>query len=111
MRQRLRDAEHRAAFASKQGLSHRAVALVRAREMLQRSASSSLQARAARLDAAALRLSLLDPALVLARGYAWLTDLDGRGVGSVHMVQPGQELRAQLRDGRLSIQTIGVEAK
>ena len=111
MRQRLRDAEHRAAFASKQGLSHRAVALVRARELLQRSATSSLQARAARLDAAALRLSLLDPALVLARGYAWLTDLDGRGVGSVHKVQPGQELRAQLRDGRLSIQTIGVEAK
>ena len=80
-------------------------------EVLQRSAVASRQARVARLDAAALRLSLLDPALVLARGYAWLTDLDGRGVGSARKVQPGQELRAQLRDGRLSIQTIGVEAK
>lgn len=111
MRQRLRDAEHRAAFAATQGLSRRTVALARAGEVLQRSAVASRQARVARLDAAALRLSLLDPALVLARGYAWLTDLDGRGVGSARKVQPGQELRAQLRDGRLSIQTIGVEAK
>jgi len=64
-----------------------------------------------RLDAAALRLGLLDPSLVLARGYAWLTDADGRGVGSAQGAQLGQLLHAQLHDGRLSLQTLSVEVK
>jgi exodeoxyribonuclease VII large subunit len=111
MRQRLRDCEHRAAFAAHAGLSQRAGALERTAHALERGVAKMASGHAVRLDAAALRLGLLDPSLVLARGYAWLTDVDGRGVGSARGVQPAQLLHAQLHDGRLSLQTLSVEVK
>lgn len=52
-----------------------------------------------RLERAALRLQLLDPALVLQRGYAWLTDGEGRAVTSVHRLAPGDAVQARLADG------------
>ncbi len=111
MRQRLRDCEHRVAFAAHAVLSQRTVRLRRTQEALERAVTKMVAGRATRLDAAALRLGLLDPSLVLARGYAWLTDVDGRGVGSVQGVQPGQRLHAQMHDGRLSVQALNVETK
>ena len=111
MRQRLRDCEHRAAFAAHAGLSQRAGALERTAHALERGVAKLASGHTIRLDAAALRLGLLDPSLVLARGYAWLTDVDGRGVGSARGVQPAQLLHAQLHDGRLSLQTLNVEVK
>jgi exodeoxyribonuclease VII large subunit len=111
MRQRLRDCEHRVAFAAQAGLAQRDARLVRAAEVLERAVAEMAKGHATRLDAAALRLGLLDPSLVLARGYAWLTDAQGRGVPSARAVQPGQQLHAQLHDGRLSVQAISVETK
>jgi exodeoxyribonuclease VII large subunit len=52
-----------------------------------------------RLDRAALRLQLLDPALVLQRGYAWLTNAEGHAVTSVHALSPGDDVQARLADG------------
>ncbi|KRD25096.1 exodeoxyribonuclease VII [Acidovorax sp. Root267] len=52
-----------------------------------------------RLDRAALRLDLLDPRLVLQRGYALLTDTEGQAVTSVRQAHPGDALRATLADG------------
>jgi exodeoxyribonuclease VII large subunit len=52
---------------------------------------------------AGLRLKLLDPRLVLQRGYALLTDASGHAVTSVAQVQPGQALRAALADGELDL--------
>lgn len=52
-----------------------------------------------RLDRAALRLQLMDPRLVLQRGYALLTDTDGQAVTSVRQARPGDALRATLADG------------
>ena len=109
MRQRLRDCEHRAAFALQAGLAHQAAVLLRKSDALQRRMEQASSARATRLHAAALRLNMLDPKLVLARGYAWLSDAQGRGVESAQSVQPGQQLQAQLRDGRLTLQTLGVQ--
>ena len=111
MRQRLRDCEHRASFAAHAGLSQRAGALERTAHALERGVAKMATGHVTRLDAAALRLGLLDPSLVLARGYAWLTDVDGRGAGSAQGVQPGQLLHAQLHDGSLSVQTLSVEVK
>jgi exodeoxyribonuclease VII large subunit len=111
MRQRLRDCEHRAAFAAQAGLSQGAARLLRTKEALERAVAKMAKGHTTRLDAATLRLGLLDPSLVLARGYAWLTDVDGRGVGSAQAAQPGQLLHAQLQDGRLSVQTLSVEGK
>ncbi|MBV7460052.1 MULTISPECIES: exodeoxyribonuclease VII large subunit [unclassified Acidovorax] len=59
--------------------------------------------QAERLDRAALRLELLDPRLVLHRGYALLTDTEGRAVTSVRQAQPGDALRATLADGVVDV--------
>jgi exodeoxyribonuclease VII large subunit len=54
-----------------------------------------------------LRLQLLDPRLVLQRGYALLTDATtGRPVTSVAQVQPGQEVQAALADGEVDLQVL-----
>ena len=52
-----------------------------------------------RVDRLALRLSLLDPSLVLQRGYAWLSDEFGAAVTRADATRPGQPLRATLADG------------
>ena len=56
-----------------------------------------------RLDRAELRLRLLDPGLVLQRGYAFLEDADGTTVQSVAQVAAGSALRATLADGTLDL--------
>ena len=56
-----------------------------------------------RLTRASLRLELLDPTLVLQRGYAWLAGLDGQTIGSIKQVHPGQPVRATLADGTVDL--------
>jgi exodeoxyribonuclease VII large subunit len=56
-----------------------------------------------RVDRAALRLELLDPRLVLQRGYALLADADGRSVTSVQQARPGDALKATLTDGVVDV--------
>ena len=55
------------------------------------------------LARAQLRLQLLDPKLVLARGYAWLTDMAGAPVSSAKTTRTGQALRATLADGEVDL--------
>lgn len=62
-----------------------------------------LQLREERLQRAALRLGLLDPTLVLERGYAWLSNRDGATVTSVRQLAPGQPVRATLADGQVDL--------
>jgi exodeoxyribonuclease VII large subunit len=67
----------------------------------------ALQARLQRavhaLDRSRLRLELLDPRLVLERGYALLTNEAGQPVSSVRQTHPGQPLRATLADGEVAL--------
>lgn len=67
---------------------------------------SSLARHHERLDRAALRLQLLDPALVLQRGYAWLTDADGRAVTGVGGLSSGDEVQARLSDGTVDLKVL-----
>jgi exodeoxyribonuclease VII large subunit len=55
------------------------------------------------VDRLALRLRLLDPKLVLERGYALLTDERGKPVTSVRHTHEGQALRAALADGEVAL--------
>lgn len=55
------------------------------------------------LQRASLRLGLLDPSLVLQRGYAWLTASDGKTITSVQQTRVGQALQATLADGKLDL--------
>jgi exodeoxyribonuclease VII large subunit len=66
-----------------------------ARERLRRSADT--------LERARLRLELLDPRLVLQRGYALLADAAGKPVTSVAQVQAGQPLVASVADGDIAL--------
>jgi exodeoxyribonuclease VII large subunit len=56
-----------------------------------------------RLQRAALRLGLLDPSLVLQRGYAWLSTPGGTTITSVQQTHAGQALRATLADGTVDL--------
>jgi len=69
----------------------------------QRALQYDLQRRQTRLAHMEDRLKLLDPQLVLQRGYALLTDAQGHAVTSARAVQPGAALRATLSDGQLDL--------
>lgn len=66
---------------------------------LERSLLSARQ----RTERAQLRLQLLDPKLVLARGYAWLADMEGAPVTHANATRTGQALRATLADGEVDL--------
>ena len=63
----------------------------------------SLKLHLERLGRCELSLGLLDPRLVLERGYAFLTDANGVAVTQAAQVQPGQALTATLADGTLDL--------
>lgn len=56
-----------------------------------------------KLERQQLRLELLDPRLVLQRGYALLTDLEGAAITSAAQARVGQPLRATLADGEIDL--------
>lgn len=89
---------------------HRQV-LMRWAQRLPQVVSRDLDARRQRLARAQLRLTLLDPGLVLHRGYAWLTQDDGQAVTSVSDIHDGQPLLATLADGRVPMTVAGQPLK
>jgi len=88
-------------------------ALLQQRQQLERHATQlplaaqrGVQAQAQRLERAELRLGLLDPQLVLERGYAWLSDAQGQPVTSCKQLSPGQLARATLADGTVDLRVV-----
>ena len=73
------------------------------RQRLDAATRSAAQAAATRLDRARLRLDLLDPRLVLQRGYAMLRDSDAKPVTRAAQTHAGQTLRATLADGEVDL--------
>lgn len=65
-----------------------------------------LQRTHERLQRDAVRLQLLDPRLVLQRGYALLTDGAGQVVTRATQTAPGQALRALLAEGELDLTVV-----
>ena len=70
---------------------------------LQQAVQRSTSVPKDRLTNVSVRLELLNPALVLKRGYAWLATLEGQAVVSVKQTHPGQALRATLMDGEVDL--------
>jgi exodeoxyribonuclease VII large subunit len=64
--------------------------------------------QAQQLQAAAQRLAALDPQRVLARGYAWMVDAQGRPVLSAHGVGVGDRLGAVWADGSAQVEVLQV---
>jgi exodeoxyribonuclease VII large subunit len=67
----------------------------------------SMEAQQQRLQRGQAALGLLDPQLVLQRGYAFLTDEHGAALTRAAQARPGQPLRATLADGELGLRVEG----
>jgi len=100
---RLGGAGHRLRYAVA-GRVERDRARVQALELQLKRAVQARTERAAHvLDRSRTRLALLDPRLVLQRGYALLTDEVGKAITSVGQTHAGQALRATLADGAVAV--------
>lgn len=104
-RQRLRLAAgaQRLQFSSLFFLKQKQQGLQRLQAALPDARQRDLNRKQERLQRASLRLGLLDPTLVLQRGYAWLTSQDGKTITSVRQTWPGQSVRATLADGAVDL--------
>ena len=80
----------------KQGLDAKCLTLPR---VLQ----SNLQSQQRGLIHLQTRLGLLDPHLVLERGYAWLTDESGQALTHTKDFKPAQDVSATLADGQVRL--------
>lgn len=70
---------------------------------LKQAVQQSTRLPADRLANARIRLDLLNPALVLKRGYAWLSTPEGVSVTRAGQTHTGQALRASLMDGEVDL--------
>ena len=73
--------------------------LVNKKAQLERALGQTIQNNQQRIHRAQLRLGLLDPKLVLQRGFAWISDDKGQAVSSIAQAKVGQPVRATLADG------------
>jgi exodeoxyribonuclease VII large subunit len=102
---------HRLAGAARQPLERQQARLDRQALRLVRAAAMQ-RARAQRtLETLQARLHGVDPAHVLARGYAWLADERGQVVQSVRQLAPGDGLNATLADGSAGLQVTAVRPR
>jgi exodeoxyribonuclease VII large subunit len=69
---------------------------------LERVLERAIDARRARLERLAARLQSLSPLAVLERGYALVTDADGKLVRSAGQVATGEMMKTRLSDGQFT---------
>ncbi len=72
--------------------------------------SARIQALHHRLDALAGRLTATNPAAVLRRGYAYVTDAHGRPLTAADRVEIGQTVHLRLHRGRLRCRVLARES-
>ncbi|MES2510986.1 MAG: exodeoxyribonuclease VII large subunit [Pseudomonadota bacterium] len=65
--------------------------------------SAAMQQHGLRLESVRRHLELLNPKLVLERGYAWLSDTEGATITSAKQPVLGQALKATLVDGEVDL--------
>jgi exodeoxyribonuclease VII large subunit len=63
----------------------------------------ALQGLRQRLQRAVLSLDLLDPRMVLQRGFAWVSDGQGQAVSCVRSLAVEQPLRVHMADGQVDV--------
>ncbi|PXW95032.1 exodeoxyribonuclease VII large subunit [Sphaerotilus hippei] len=101
--QRLALLEQRLQAALPRRLQHEAGTLERLQQRLQAGVAGQRRQQAQALALLGLRLAALDPARVLQRGYAHLTDEQGRSLVSVGQARVRQTLTVGLADGTLQV--------
>ena len=98
----LADLARRLRYGAQTELRHRAQAMDMLGELTER-VRGALDQHKRRIEQAQLRLQLLDPRLVLQRGYAWLSDMHGQPLTRALALHPGQAVRATLCDGEVDL--------
>ena len=73
---------------------------------LERALGQTLQNSQHRVQRSQLRLGLLNPRLVLERGFAWLSDEKGVAISSVNQTKVGQSVQATLADGLVDLSVV-----
>ena len=89
--------------AQRSAISQHRIHLQQFGTVVPRAFAKALLQKQFRLENARLRLELLNPALVLKRGYAWLTDTEGQAMTSARKTRVGQAVRATLADGEIDL--------
>ena len=99
---RLADLAQRLRYGAQIELRHHAQGMGMLGDLTER-VGRNLDQHKRRLDEAQLRLQLLDPRLVLQRGYVWLADMHGQPLTRALALHPGQAVRATLCDGEVDL--------
>jgi exodeoxyribonuclease VII large subunit len=98
--------EQRMQHAARMALQIRQSDVLRKQQDWQPRLQRAFQGFRERNQRAELRLGLLDPSLVLQRGYAWLTMENGHTLTHCAQAVPGQRVQATLTDGPVDM-TVG----
>ncbi len=72
----------------------------------QQAVEQSMARQKSQLQTCSMRLELLNPQLVLQRGYAFLTTVENQSVTRVSQTKTGQALRASLMDGQVDLTVV-----
>ncbi|MBC7468507.1 MAG: exodeoxyribonuclease VII large subunit [Ramlibacter sp.] len=100
---RIAGAAHRLRYAVAMRLQAAQASVPAAQAALSAAFANRLRRTSDSLERQGMRLELLDPRLVLQRGYALLTDLDGSAISSASQTRTGQAVRATLADGEIDL--------
>lgn len=95
--------QHRAQAALQRALELARARHARQAQRLLHAGQAGVRRAQATLEVRQQRLAALDPRQVLARGYAWVTDAQGRPVVSVQGLTLGQPLQAVWADGEAGV--------
>ncbi len=100
---RLGRAAHRLRYAVLGRIHNEGSRVIAQQSGLRQAVQVRLQLGTQSLDRSRLRMELLDPRLVLQRGYALLADTAGRPITRAAETHPGQPLVATLADGEVAL--------
>jgi exodeoxyribonuclease VII large subunit len=90
-------------FSLKSHTQNKSQSLAKCSERLPRAMQQMTQIQAQQLLNMSTRLGLLDPSLVLERGYAWITDENGKHLTQAHQFSPAHKVNARLSDGQVEL--------
>lgn len=107
-RERLMLLGHRLTVQLPRAMQSQQTRLLQFEAELRRGLDRRLAGHEQHLETLAARLRALDPRQVLARGYAWLSDPEGRPVSSVRQLAIGAPLQVVLHDGSADVEVTGV---
>lgn len=92
------------------GLEARAGEVVALRDRSRRCVGHAIDRAADDLGHQLARVRALSPLATLRRGYAVLSDADGRALSSIAGLEPGQDIHIRVADGRIGATTTEVAA-